>query len=143
MQTEGEGSDTNTELQPAKKRRTLMDFARMQSSWPTFKNIQQAGLLKDYLNLFLTNKVEANKCLNKYLADLKINAKILMYDGLLILLKSKISCVGAHDVPDLGNLCQRVVDLYWYVSPSAKKLKSHGATLPSFFNVLQKFNDPT
>ena len=143
MQTEGEGSGANTEPQPAKKQKTLMDFARMQSSWPTFKNIQQAGSLKDYLTLFLTNKVEANEYLNKYLADSKINAKILMYDALLMLLKSKISGVSAHDVPDFGNLCQRVVDLYWYVSPSAEKLKSPGATLPSFFNPLQKFNDPT
>ena len=55
-----------------------MDFARMQSSWPTFKNIQQTGSLKDYLTLFLTNKVEANEYLNEYLADLKINALILM-----------------------------------------------------------------
>ena len=109
MQTEGEGSDTNTEPQPAKKQKTLMDFARMQSSWLTFKNIQQAGLLKDWLTLFLTSKVEANEYPNKYLADLKINAKILMYDALLILLKLKISGVSA---PDFGNLCQRVVDLY-------------------------------
>ena len=36
-----------------------------------------------------------------------------------------------------------MVDLYWYVSPSAEKLKCHGATLPSFFNPLQKFNNPT
>ena len=126
-----------------KKQKNLIVFARMQSFWPTFKNIQQAGLLKDYLTLFLTSKVEANEYLNKYLADSKINAKILMYDALLILLKSKISGVSAHDVPDFGNLCQRVVDLYWYVSLSAEKLKCHGATLPSFFNPLQKFNDPT
>ena len=89
----------------------------MQLSWPTSKNIQQAGSLKDYFTLFLTNKVEANKHLHKYLADSKINAKILMYDALLILLKSKISGVSAHDVADFGNLCQRVVDLHWYVSP--------------------------
>ena len=96
----------------------------MQWSWPTFKNIQQAGLLKDYLTIFLTNKGEANEYHNKYLADSKINAKILMYDALLMLLKSKISGVSAHDVPGFGNLCQRVVDLYWYVSQSAKKLVS-------------------
>ena len=136
VQTGGKGSDANTEPQSAKKQKTLMDFARMQLSWPTFKNNQQAGLLKEYLTLFLTSKAEANKYLNKYLADLKINAKILMYDALLILLKSKISGVSAHDVPDFGNLCQRVADIYWYVSPSAKKLKSHGATLPSFLNPL-------
>ena len=35
-----------------------------------------------------------------------------MYDALLILLKSKISGISAHDVPDFSNLCQRVVDLY-------------------------------
>ena len=124
MQTEGEGSDANTEPQPVKKQKTLMDFARMQSTWPTFMNIQQAGSLKDYLTLFLTNKVEANEYLDKYLADSKINAKILMYDALLMLLKSKISGVSAHDVPDFGNLCRRVVDLYWHVSPSAKKFIS-------------------
>ena len=65
VHTEGEGSDAHAEPQPAKKQKTLMDFARMQSSWPTFKNIQQAGWLKDYLTLFLTNKVEANEYLNK------------------------------------------------------------------------------
>ena len=143
MQTEGEGSDANTEPQPAKKQKVVIDFTRMQSSWPTFKNIQQAGSLKDCLTLFLTNKVEANGYLNKYLADSKINSKILMYDAVIILLKLKISGVSAHDVPDFGNLCQRVVVLYWYVSPIAEKLKSHGATLPSFFNPLQKFNNPT
>ena len=26
--------------------------------------------------------------------------------------------------------------MYWFVSPSAEKLKSHGATLPSFLNPL-------
>ena len=63
-----------------------------------------------------------------------------MYDALLILLKSKISGVSTH-VPDFGNLCQRVADTYWYVSPSAEKLKSHGVTLPSFLNPL--LNNPT
>ena len=58
-------------------------------------------------------------------------------------MKSKISGVGANDVPDFGNLCQRVVNSYWYVFPSAEKLKSYGATLPSFLNPLQKFDDPT
>ena len=105
-------------------------------SWLTFKNIQQGGSLKDYLTLFLTSKVEANKYLNKYLTDWKINAKILMHGALLILLKSKISGIIAHDVPDFGNLCQWVADIYWFVSPSAEKLKSHGATLPSFLNPL-------
>ena len=143
MQTEGEGSGANTEPQPAKKQKNSMVFARMQSSWPTFKTIQQAGSLKDYLTLFLTSKVEANEYLNKYLADSKINAKILIYDAFLLLLKSNISGISAHDVPDFGNLCQRVVDLYWYVFLSAEKVKCHGATLPSFFNPLQKFNDPT
>ena len=65
VQTEGEGSDANTEPQPTKKQKTLMEFARMQSSWLTIKNIQQAGSLKDYLTLFLTNKVEANEYLTK------------------------------------------------------------------------------
>ena len=56
VQTGGKGSDANTEPQSAKKRKALMDFARMQLLWPTFKNNQQAGLLKDYLTLFLTSK---------------------------------------------------------------------------------------
>ena len=83
MQTEGEGSDMNAEPQSAKKQKTLMDLARMQSSWSTFKNIHQAGSLKHYLTLILTNKVEANDYLNKYLADSKISAKILIYDDCL------------------------------------------------------------
>ena len=36
---------------------------------------------------------------------------------------------------------QRVVDLYWYVSPSAEKLKSH--VPPFLVYPLQKFDDPT
>ena len=36
--------------------------------------------------------------------------------ALLILLKLKISGVSAHDVPDFGNLCQRVV-IYIGISP--------------------------
>ena len=142
MQTEGEGSDANTILNHnhLKKEKTLMDFTRMLLSWLTFKNIQQGGSLKDYLTCFLASKVEANKYVNKYLTDSKINAKILMHDALLILLKSKISGIIAHDVPDFGNLCQRVADIYWFVSPSAEKLKSHGATLPSFLNPL--LNNP-
>ena len=83
MQTEGEGSDMNAEPQPAKKQKTLMDLARMQSSWSTFKNIHQAGSLKHYLTLILTHKREANDYLNKYLADSKISAKILIYDDCL------------------------------------------------------------
>ena len=143
METESESIEKPNESQPAKKQKTLMDFARTQTSWPCFKNVQQVGSLKDYIALFNTNKMEAAEYLNRFISDSKVNAKILLHDALIILLKTKISGVSPHDVSSFSDLLQRAVDLYWYISPNTEKFKSHGAAIPSFFNSLEKFNDPT
>lgn len=120
METESESIEKPNESQPAKKQKTLMDFARTQTSWPCFKNVQQVGSLKDYIALFNTNKMEAAEYLNRFISDSKVNAKILLHDALIILLKTKISGVSPHDVSSFSDLLQRAVDLYWYISPNTE-----------------------
>ena len=66
-----------------------------------------------------------------------------MYDALLILLKSKISGVSAHDVPDFGNLCPKGGRFILVCLPKCWKVEVSCATLSGFFNPLQKFDNPT
>ena len=47
-----------------------------------------------------------------------------------------------QDVEQLKNLLQAIVELIWYLSLHSEKLKNCGASLPTFFNLLIKFNDP-
>ena len=89
-----------------------MDFARISSSWPTFKHSEQVGSLREYLKLYTRNQIEAGDYLERFLADTKINAKVLMYNSLLHPLKLKISSVNAQDVQTFTKLCQNVSELY-------------------------------
>ena len=53
--TEAQESSSESSQPPA-KRPTLMDLARMEKSWPKFKNTNQCHLLTEYLKHYSADK---------------------------------------------------------------------------------------
>ena len=131
-----------TQLPPAKRLKTLMDIARVESSWPSYKNTDQVTYLSKYMEHFAKEPAQAIADLDSCAKDSKLQTKVLLFYAILILFKQHCCGVFQENVVNFSNLCQAVRDLLWYVSPHADKFKIRGASLPIFFASLQSFNNP-
>ena len=131
-----------TQVPPAKRLRTLMDIARVESSWPSYKNTDQVTYLSKYMEHFAKEPAQAIADLDSYAKNSNLQTKVLLFGAILILFKQHCCGVFQENVVNFSNLCQAVRDLLWYVSPHADKFKIRGASLPIFFASLQSFNNP-
>ena len=108
---------------PAKKPKTLMDFAYSETSLPRFKNTDQVTYFDKYSPDYASDSENSVKDLNNYIKNCKIQAKVLQSDCLLILFKKHCNGVFAQNVTTFESLCQAVRDLLWYVGPHYDKLE--------------------
>ena len=131
-------------LQPSslERQRTLMDFARSENHWPTFKNNEQATSLKDYATKFSRDQKDAVNYLDSFLRNTCVNSKVLLHDSILLLLKNHITGVHRDKVVDFSKLITAVTELIWYISPHHSKFIAHDASLPKVYSHLLQFNDP-
>ena len=96
---------------PAKKSKTLMDFARSETSRPRFKNTDQVTYLNKYSHDYASDSENSIKDLDSYIKNCKVEAKILQYDSILILFKKHCNGVFPHNIQTFESLCLAVRDL--------------------------------
>ena len=103
--------DVLNQANQPERQRTLMDFARDENKWPSFKHMNQVPLLNEYIGKPEDKKKEY---LESILSNSRITTNVLMYGALLILYKK--SCKGAlhQNVLFLSDLIIAVRYLFWY-----------------------------
>lgn len=128
---------------PAKEACIFDELHYSETSCPQFKNTDQLTHLEKYSRGYASDSENSVKVLNNYIKNCKIQAKVLQLDCLLILLKKHCNGVFAQKVQTFESSSQAVRDLLWYVGPHYDKFKVREAIIPSFFDLLLPFNDPT
>ena len=119
----------------------LMDFARSENHWSTFKNNEQATSLKDYATKFSRDQKDTVNCLDSFLWNTRVNSKVLLHDSILVLFKNDITGIHRDKVVDFSKLITAVTQLIWYISPHHSKFLAHGASLLKVYSHLLQFND--
>ena len=117
---------------PAKKSKTLLDFANSEISWPRLKNTDQVTYLNKYSHDYASDSENSIKELDSYIKNCKAPAKVLQYDSILILFKKHCNGVFEHNLQTFKSFCLAVRDLLWYAGPHHEKLKARGAAFPRF-----------
>ena len=135
-------SPTSSGPPSPKRKRTLMDIVRSESSWPVYKNHSQVPFLKSYLDEFSQNQKKANELLDQYFENSRVSGPILMYDAAILLYRKVCPGVSSPNVSEMTNLLGAVQELLWYICPHQSKLSYQGAKIPEFFNPLFKINNP-
>ena len=90
-----------------------MDFARSETSWPRIKDTDQVTYLNKYSHDYAIDSENSIKDLDSYIKNCKVQAKVLQYDSILILLKKHCNGVFPHNAQTFENLCLAVRDLLW------------------------------
>ena len=81
--------------------------------------------------------------LESYLRNSRINYKVLLHDSIIVLFKKHIQGICGENVFDLNKLIAAVSNLIWYISPHHSKFVAQGASLPTVYNHLLLFNNPS
>ena len=113
----GASSDKNenAEVGPSKpkQQRTLMDYARAEISWPSYKNIEQVPPLEKYIAKF-DSSANAQEYLDSIISHSRVQSEVLLYDTLLIICRKACSGVTTGNVESFQALIFALRDLIGY-----------------------------